>query len=188
MEIGEITFIEIWKDINNYESLYQVSNLGRVKSLERYVKYKGGHGRIQKERIVRPQIKESKYQIVVLVKNNVKSQPTLCRIVYETFNGKINNSTVISHKDDNRCNDELENLILLTKSDEVINSFKNKKRIKRQGEKNGSHKLIEEEVIEIIELLKSGEYFQTEIAKMYKVSASTISYINRNKLWKHVPR
>ena len=39
---------EVWKDIKNYEGLYQVSNLGRVKSLDRIVYQKNSFGNIQK--------------------------------------------------------------------------------------------------------------------------------------------
>lgn len=37
---------EIWKDIKGYEGLYQVSNLGRVKSLDKYVNCKNNHKRL----------------------------------------------------------------------------------------------------------------------------------------------
>lgn len=47
---------EIWKDIKGYEGLYQVSNLGRVKSLKRYVKEKNGKCHLVEEQIKKPSI------------------------------------------------------------------------------------------------------------------------------------
>ena len=44
---------EIWKDIKGYEGLYQVSNMGRIKSLKRKVKNKNGY-RIANEKIIKP--------------------------------------------------------------------------------------------------------------------------------------
>ena len=45
---------EVWKDVKGFEGLYQVSNLGRVKSLERYVPSKPGVQRLKKEQILKP--------------------------------------------------------------------------------------------------------------------------------------
>ena len=70
---------EIWKDIFNYEGLYQVSNLGRVKSLS---KCKGWYN--SKEKILRPRIKNGYYS-VVLYKNNVGVEHGVHRLVAQTL-------------------------------------------------------------------------------------------------------
>ena len=58
---------EIWKDIPNYKGLYQISNLGRIKSLKRYVKNKHGK-RIVKEKILTNYINGTGYYAVNLRK------------------------------------------------------------------------------------------------------------------------
>jgi DNA invertase Pin-like site-specific DNA recombinase len=54
-----------------------------------------------------------------------------------------------------------------------------------KGEKNGRSKLTEQEVVAIKELLKLG-FTQRQIAKMFGVWSSTISYINQGKIWAHL--
>lgn len=57
---------EEWRDIKDYEGLYQVSNLGRVKSLGRLVDRKSKGKRWQEEKILKPKIDKNGYQIVGL--------------------------------------------------------------------------------------------------------------------------
>lgn len=52
---------EVWRDIEGYEGLYQVSDQGRVKSLERKVRHWRGGERIQKERILKPGVTQDGY-------------------------------------------------------------------------------------------------------------------------------
>ena len=66
--IGEVIQIEeIWKPIKNYEGLYEVSNLGRIKGVTRYVKGKVGY-RIQKEKIRKCEVSSNGYLHVLLCK------------------------------------------------------------------------------------------------------------------------
>ena len=73
---------EIWKDIKNYEGLYQVSNLGRVKSLERL----DALGHRLKEKILKPGINQYGYYQVVLCKQSVQKHYMVHRLVFEAFN------------------------------------------------------------------------------------------------------
>lgn len=68
---------EIWKDIKGYEKLYQISNLGRVKSLHR----KDGRGRTIVECIRRPNKDRYGYLHVYLYKNSKITNPTIHRLV-----------------------------------------------------------------------------------------------------------
>lgn len=63
---------------------------------------------------------------------------------------------------------------------------KNTKSISKQGNKNPSSKLTQENVYAIIDLLKNSNIPQTEIAKQFKVSYNTINFINRCKTWSHL--
>ena len=95
--------IEIWKPVIGYEGLYEVSNLGRVKSLN-YLKT--GKEKILKERL------HLGYNRVVLYKNGVGKNYGVHRLVWSAFNGPIPKGLVINHlneiKNDNRlCNLEI---------------------------------------------------------------------------------
>lgn len=58
--------MEIWKDIKGYESLYQISNTGKIKSLQRYVCSKNGSKQLIKEKIRKTSITTAGYEYVVL--------------------------------------------------------------------------------------------------------------------------
>ena len=91
--------VEIWKDIPDYEGLYQVSNFGRVKSL-----YFG------KERILKLSINKYKYLTVILHKNKKQKSFTVHRLVCLAFTPNPNNLPCINHKDENKQNNCVDNL------------------------------------------------------------------------------
>lgn len=89
---------EIWRDIKGYEGYYQVSNFGRIKSLERY----DALGHHLKEFIMKPTY--SRYLRVTLSKNSVQKLLSVHRLVAEAFIPNPNNLPCVNHKDENRCN------------------------------------------------------------------------------------
>ena len=99
--------MEIWKDIQNYEGLYQVSNLGRVKSLPKtWVGYKGGlckHNGF----VITPQSNRQGYKATYLSKNGIKQRFSIHRLVAYHFVENLNNYPIVNHlngiKDDNKA-------------------------------------------------------------------------------------
>ncbi len=92
---------EIWKDIEGYEGLYQVSNLGDVRSL----KYAGGN----KVKILK-QGNVNGYKRVSLHKNNKQKNYFVHRLVAMTFIPNPNNLPLVNHKDENKTNNSVDNL------------------------------------------------------------------------------
>lgn len=115
---------EIWKDIKNYENLYQVSNLGRVKSLKRYVNHSGNSKRIVNEKILKPVIDDTKYFVVSLWKNNNHTRPHIHRLVAETFIPNLENKPHINHIDGNKLNNSVNNLEWCTPKENIIHAYK----------------------------------------------------------------
>lgn len=102
---------EIWKDIPGYEGLYQVSNLGRVKSFDRYVEYDNGRGiHYHKGRFIKPSISPGGYRIIGLYKEKVRRSAKVSRLVAEAFIPNPDNLPIVNHKDENKTNDTVENL------------------------------------------------------------------------------
>lgn len=97
---------EIWKDIKGYEGQYQVSNLGRVKSLQRYVKGRNGFRPI-KEKILKLSVNKNGYITGRLGFNS--STKNIHRLVLETFN-PTNKKLDVMHLDNDRTNNKLSNL------------------------------------------------------------------------------
>ena len=95
--------MEIWRDIDSYEGLYQISNKGRVKSLK--------YG---KERILRAHDNGDGYLKVQLYKNTARQYRYIHRLVAETFIANQHNLPEINHKDENKKNNRVENLEWMT--------------------------------------------------------------------------
>lgn len=100
---------EIWNDIKGYEGLYQVSNKGNVKSLERTCKTKWYVRRV-KERIYAQSLDRYGYPIVTLHKNGKRSTFTVHKLVASAFLKKPDGCNSINHIDENKQNNNLENL------------------------------------------------------------------------------
>jgi hypothetical protein len=106
---------EIWKDIEFYEGLYQISNKGRVKSLE----YKG----IKREKILNPCKNKRGYLIVNLYKLQKVKSASVHRIVAKNFIPNKDNKTQVNHIDGMKCNNWIDNLEWNTSSENVNHFF-----------------------------------------------------------------
>ena len=117
---------EIWKDIKNYEGMYQVSSLGRVRSLDRYVNSSEGRKQFIKGKILKLcyNQKINMYEIH-LRKNNKRKCFKVHRLVAEAFikNDDPINKTTINHKDGNRKNNSLENLEWVSYSQNLKHAY-----------------------------------------------------------------
>lgn len=96
---------EVWKDIRGYEGLYQVSNLGRVKSLSKNVK-----GRNYKEIIKAPSYGGKGYYRLSLCKNGKNKYFYIHRLVAQAFISNPNNYPCVNHIDCNIYNNNFDNL------------------------------------------------------------------------------
>ena len=101
---------EIWKDKKDYEGLYQVSNLGRAKSLDRYIKGKGHSLQFKKGRILKPMKDNNGYLKVKLCKDGKEKAFTVHRLVAEAFLPNPHNYPCVNHKDENKQNNNVSNL------------------------------------------------------------------------------
>ena len=96
---------EIWKNILNYEGLYQISSHGRVKSLQKKTGFL-----IRKEHILKPRVKDNGYLIVSLFKDKQMSNKYVHRLVAEAFIPNPSNYPCINHKDYNKTNNNVDNI------------------------------------------------------------------------------
>lgn len=101
---------EQWKDIKGYEGLYEVSNLGNVRSLDRTVKRGQGYT-IKEGRVLTPFYEEKKgYYQVVLAKDGKAKTYRVHRLVAVAFLENPNNYTDVNHKDEVKTNNNVDNL------------------------------------------------------------------------------
>jgi len=95
---------EIWRDIEGYEGLYQVSNLGRVKSIGRYIKHWRGGLLFREGTIMTPRLNRYGYLQLSLSKEGKCKTFTIHQLVARTFLQNPNNYTCVNHKDEVKTN------------------------------------------------------------------------------------
>ena len=119
---------EIWKSIPNYEGYYEVSNWGRVKSLDRVVpSARHGNQRV-KERILKAGINSHGYLGVVLLKNGISKSFKVHTLVVWSFHNLAPNGKrdfVIDHINEVKTDNRLENLQVISFRENVSRSRKN---------------------------------------------------------------
>ena len=100
---------EIWKDISGYEGYYQISNLGRVKSLDRMVLAGYGSLTSTKGQIMTPNVKHG-YDTVGLCKEGGRSWRLIHRLMAIEFIPNPKNYPIINHIDEDKGNNNVNNL------------------------------------------------------------------------------
>ena len=118
---------EVWKDIPNYEGMYQVSNFGNVKSLSRKIcNHRGCY--ISKEIILKYGIDKKGYKTVALCKESKLVTFRVHKLVAITFLNHIpcGYKLVIDHIDENPLNNNVENLQLITQRENAVKSMNKK--------------------------------------------------------------
>lgn len=108
---------EIWKDIKDFQQLYQVSNMGRVKSLSRIVNFKNGGNRKYDEKLMTPGEHKKGYQFLRLTKDKQTFYRSVHRLVAFAFIPNPENKPQVNHIDGNVRNNRYDNLNWMTNSD-----------------------------------------------------------------------
>ena len=122
---------EVWKDIEGYEGLYQVSSLGRVRSMDRTVYSRDGWHRSLKGQLLKPLLNrgEGRYAYVNLSKGHGYKSFLIHRLVLESFKPNPNPEiyTQCNHIDEDRFNNTVENLEWCTAKDNVNHGTRNER-------------------------------------------------------------
>lgn len=161
---------EEWKDIKGYEGLYQVSDMGRVKS------FKKEKGYILKTN-GRP------YPGVFLYKDSTRKRVNVHILVAEAFLDKVEGKNQINHKDANKTNNMLSNLEWSTQRENIHHAIN--LGLFTVAENNGMSKFSNDEVRTI--RLRYKPYCQVNganaLAREYGVSTNTMHRIVRNETY-----
>ena len=152
---------EVWKPVVGYEGLYEVSNMGRVKSLGNG---KSNNSSYSKERILKGRKTHRGYLRVNLYKNNKAKDYYIHRLVAEAFIPNIDNLPCINHKDENPKNNHVTNLEWVTYKENNNYGTHNEK----VAEKLRGRKQSEESNKKRAEKLKGRKHSEESIKKRSK--------------------
>lgn len=181
---------EKWKDIEEYEGIYQVSNLGKVRSKDRLVNriVRGAFSEYMKRgSIMTPNKIGSNYLRVELSKDSKRKKYYIHRLVAQAFIPNPNNLPCVNHKDGNKLNNNVDNLEWCTYKDNNVHA-KDTGLNKVQGESCHLSKLKENEVLDICDKLDNSDMNYRQIASIYSVTPENIMSIDKGKTWKSLTK
>lgn len=179
-------FLEIWKAIKNFEEWYEVSSLGRVRSLPRKVKHIGESYQQRPGKMMRLQKRKSNHLDVLIKMNGLEKRCWVHRLVAEAFILNPEGLPIVNHIDSNPENNELSNLEWCTQKHNINHCVKAGRFNPKTGETSPFNKLKTEEVIEMRERFALGGVTKRQLAKDYKVCEAVVGNIIRRKKWKHI--
>lgn len=178
---------ELWKPVANYEGLYEVSNLGRIRSVDHFelINSKGGHvhKRFRKGQVLVQSFDGSGHYLHVrLQKNGLGKSRNVHRIVAETWIPNPNMFPEVNHIDENKCNNSVENLEWC---DRKYNNNYGSKLGSTRGAKNPQNKFSEETITALKSeyIPNDPEHGLTPLAKKYGISVSHVCSIIKGRRW-----
>jgi len=165
--------VEQWKPIKDYEGLYEVSDLGRVRSLDRTVK-RGNQNVSVKSRILKPHSNSRGVKTLQLHKEGKQKTFKVHVLVATAFIGERPEGYHICHENGIASDNRLLNLRYDTINENKIDIY-------RYGRKAGNGKLSIEQVLEIRKLYATGNYSQLKLGEMFNVDGKAIfNVVHRN--------
>ena len=178
---------EEWRDVVGYEGRYQVSSMGRVKSLERKVRHWRGGERIQKERILKPSNDRRGYLLVSLCDGEKRKTFSVHRLVCQAFHENPDNKPQVNHINEIKTDNRASNLEWATARENSNFGTRNERLGKAQSKSVGQYTL-DGELVKIwpstIEVQRQTGFIQGNICKVANGNRKTAYGF----IWKYVER
>jgi len=177
--------MEIWKQIAKFDNNYEISNTGKIKSVDATIIRSNGVPYFRKG-------KELKYSSI-----NGYSRGAVCvnkkmisykihRLVAEAFIENPLNKSEVNHIDGNKLNNNVSNLEWCTRKENIQHCIDNNLQTAFKGEEVGTSILKEFQVLEIRNKFIPRVYTRSKLAIEYNVSEATIKDILYKRTWKHL--
>ena len=186
--------MENWKAIPAWEGWYEVSDCGRVRSVDRKVVARHPSGpsipRLFKGRVLRAAVSGNGYPMVSLTRPGAKRE---CRYVHalvlEAFIGPCPQGLEVCHNDGKKPNNKLDNLRYDTRKANSDDTAKHGNRRAPRGEDSHSSRLTTDDVLWIRdneEAIRTGVISMRSIGKKFGVTHSAVSSVLNKKTWRHI--
>lgn len=178
---------EIWGDVPGWDGYYQASNLGRVRSLDRYITYRNGRTHLHEGTVLTPASNGTGYHFIYLQKRQRIVKFYVHRLAMLVFVGECPDGKEVNHKNGDKADNQLSNLEYVTKGQNRKHAY-DVLGAKRPGpgERNNRAKLTGEQVLKIREMYATGKYTQVELGKKFGIGGRAICAIVNRENWSHI--
>lgn len=170
---------EFWKQISGYEGMYEISEIGMARSVDRI----GSDGKKYKGKPLTLALNRHGYYFVRLRKNGHTKAFKIHRLVAINFIPNENGKSEVNHIDGDKTNNAVGNLEWVSRSENLKHAYK-KGLMSVEGERNPNSKLTKDNVEEIRRRLSEGE-FQKYIASDFRITITAVSDIKTGKRWRN---
>lgn len=178
---------EIFVPVDGYEGIYEVSNFGRVKALQRVAPNHLFGTMIMKEKFLKIDTPhKSGYIFVSLSKKKKRKHYAVHRLVAYAFIKNPKKLPEVNHKDCVKTNNTVSNLEWCDRKANHNHAMENGLLVILTGEKHWNTRLTEKKVIEIRKMYITGKYSYADIGKIFGVGKSCISAIIKERSWAHL--
>lgn len=169
--------MEIWKDIQGYEGIYQISNLGNVKSLSRTIYRKCGNY-ISKEKLLKQHVGTTGYYIVDLKKNGKRRTFKVHRLVAKAFLSELKDKPFVNHKDGDKLNNSVSNLEWCSQQENMQHAVSTGL---KPAFKISKQKLKEDYIDNVMSIVQIANKYKTTKSKIwYNIKKYGLNKLDRN--------
>lgn len=172
---------EVWKDVERYEGLYQISNYGKVKSFKHRVHGENGV-------ILKPHEYDAYSQYKLSDSNNKEERIPAHRLVATAFIPNPNNYPEVNHKNGVKTDNRVQNLEWCTRQQNIIHMHKVLYPHMMRGRRNPRTGITEEDALRIYELAIKEERTLEDIGEEYGISACAVVDIKVGRTWNYVTK
>lgn len=164
---------EEWRDVVGYEGLYQVSNMGRVKSFH-----------LKPEGVILKGGRNPLYLMIALRREGKPKVHYIHRLVAAAFIGDIPKGYTVNHKDGCKFNNHVQNLEIITHAQNMRHAVD--RGLIASGERNKFSKLSDDDVRQIRMRFSNGGVTKIQLAREYGISDAVTRRIIKRTVWRHV--
>lgn len=176
---------EVWKPVVGYEGEYEVSDIGRVRSVARPVRNRWGTETIRSSKLRAIGVKREGYRFVNLFRKQHGKPMYVHRLVAMAFLPNPNDYPQVNHLDGDKSNNRSSNLEWCTGSVNCRHAINENLYDQARGESTPMAKVTERDVLEMRRLWRAG-IMQKDIAEKFGVGRKAVTKIVNYQRWKHV--
>lgn len=175
---------EEWRSVQGSGGTYEVSSLGRIRSLTRMVVDTTGRRQVKRGTVLKPRCHSGGYRVVNVLDDGKFKTKFVHSIVADAFIGSRPEGHDVNHIDGDKSNNAASNMEYATRKENMDHAW-NLGLVDNRGECNGQARYTEDQIRKCFELVRSGKT-QREASELSGVSVGMVQQVWTGNRWKHL--